>query len=532
MLKRNLFSYQVSDLLLLTLTAIFLGIFYNLKTIETELLLCSGQERSWFAFCLVLKLISVVVATILFFLLCSFNKTLLKFFLILFLFISTVYLYVLNKFGTILDGAMIANALESAGHVDEVTDFSLIFYFLFCALLPAYVVFRLKIVAANLKKKILVAIVCVLLIVIAHFSSSAEKTLKVAFSQYSPPSYIASIYEYFDRFYNQSKQGEQRQPLTNFYKFSRAKNLQNFNVVLIVGESLRSDHLGLNGYSRNTTPNLSKTVNLLDYTVDASFNTTTRSVTSMLSHRGVKDFKDIPPEKSIVNLFKELGFKTHWYSAQSSKEFHNGMLNIMALEADDYFFRDRLQAENKSSKTYDEDLLPHLQSAVSNGGNNFIVLHSFGSHIRFHERYPENFKFFLPECTTLPASCPNQTVINSYDNSVLYTDNFVSRVIEILQNTNSILFFVSDHGSFLGEGGVYANGGGNDSDSDAVKKVPMFFYMTDELQRDKFFRRKFLAASKKTSSQDLSHDNLFDSLLDCAGIESELFDRNLSLCRK
>jgi glucan phosphoethanolaminetransferase (alkaline phosphatase superfamily) len=121
--------------------------------------------------------------------------------------------------------------------------------------------------------------------------------------------------------------------------------------------------------------------------------------------------------------------------------------------------------------------------------------------------------------------------VNSYDNSVLYTDYFVSRVIESLKGTNSILFFAADHGVFLGEDGMQANGN-SDDESDAVKKVPLFFYMTDSLKKDKFFRQKFSIAAKKTSLQNLSHDNLFDSLLDCSGVSSDLFKRKLSICQK
>lgn len=532
MLKKNLFPRQISDLFLLIVAAIILVIFYNFKTIESELLLSLDPKSFATLSLFILKIFSVISVTIIFFLALSFNRILLKTFLILNLFISSGYFYVLNKFGTILDGAMIANALDSVGHADEVVDYSLAIYFLCLALLPAIAISKLKITSTSWRVKSITATLFALFLVGAHLVSSKEKALKISFSQYSPPSYAISIYEYFERFHGELAQGRERQPLTDFYKFSRAKNPQNFNVVLIIGESLRADHLSLNGYARETSPRLEKIHGLLNYTIDASFNTTTRSVTSMLSHRSRKDFADIPPEKSVVNLFKELGFKTSWYSAQSSKEFHNGMLNIMAAEADDYFFRDRLQSANKSNKIYDEALIPYLQSAIKNGGNNFVVLHSFGSHIRFHERYPENFKVFTPECLALPASCPQENVSNSYDNSVIYTDYFVSRVIESLQGSKSILFFASDHGSFLGEGGVYANGGGEDAKSDSVKKVPMFFYMTDELKRDEFFRRKFLTASKKTHSKNLSHDNLFDSLLDCSGVESDLFKRNLSICRK
>ncbi len=522
---------KITDLFLIIISSILIGIFYNLKTIESEFLLCF-QDLSFLKIATFLLEIAAIISVLLvFFLALSFNKILLKTFLILTIFISTGYLYVLNKFGTILDGAMIANALESAGHADEVIDYSLGIYFFFFALVPALLIFRVEISKINLRKKIIISVANIIFLAFLQVTFSADKILKIAFVQYSPANYGTAIYEYFDRFHNQLRQGKDRRSLSEFYKFQREKDPKNFNVILIIGESLRADHLGLNGYERNTTPLLSATPNLLNYTISASFNTTTRSVTSMLSHRTKDNFVDIPPEKSVVSVFKDLGFKTYWYSAQSSKEFHNGMLNIMAAEADDYFFRDRLLSSLRSHKIYDEALIPHLQSALKNGGHNFIVLHSFGNHIRFHERHPESFTVYVPECQLLPSSCPKKDVNNSYDNSVLYTDYFVSSVIKSLEGTNSILFFASDHGAFLGENGIYANGGGDVANLDPVKKVPMFFYMTDQLRRDKFFHKKFVSAAKKTKLTNLSHDNLFDSLLDCSGVKSELFDRDLSICK-
>ncbi len=532
MLKRNIFftKTKISDLGLIGIAAIILAIIYNFRTIESEVADCLAHP-SFLSFEIwALEIIAVILVSAVISIMFSFNKIVLKILLILVFGISTLYLYIMNKFGTVLDGAMIANALESSGHVDEVVDYSAIFYFLSWFLPTLFLIFRIEIVTTKLKKKLCLTSTSIFFLLFLHFAFASEKLLRSSFVQYSPINYSVAIYEYFDRFYGQIKQGEVRQDLGKFYKFKREKTPDNLNVILIIGESLRYDHLGLNGYERNTTPRLASIDKLLNFTITSAFNTTTRSVTSMLSHRKLADFVDIPPEKSLVSVFKELGFKTYWYSAQSSKEFHNGMINIMAAEADDYFFRDRLQAAGHSYKVYDEALIPHLDQAIKQGGDNFIVLHSFGNHVRFHERYPENFRIFMPECKLLPSSCLREDIMNSYDNSVLYTDYFVSQVIESVKNTKAIVFFVADHGVFLGEDGIYANGGQKDAESDEVKKVPMFFYLSEKLRNDKFFRQKFANAAKKVVQKNLSHDNVFDSLLDCSGVKSDLFKRNLSIC--
>lgn len=530
MLKKTFSPLTIHDLALIVVSSIMLTIFYNFKTLESgfSTLLLDFSVLNLLQF--LLGIVAIFLVTALLLVIFSFNKIALKTLLILFCVVSTIYFYVLNKFGTILDAAMIANALESLGHADEVIDFSLVGYFIFFAFLPALVILRLKIVASKKSHKLMFVAVASIICLATHLLFAAQKTLKIAFTQYSPVNYSTAIYEYFERFHAQLDQGKQRISLSEIYKFERAKSLENFNVILIVGESLRADHLGLNGYQKDTTPLLAQQKNFLNFVVESNFNTTTRAVTSMMSHRNKSEFVDVLPEKTLISVFKELGFKTYWYSAQSSKEFHNGMINMMAAEANEYFFRDRLQSANHSYQTYDEALIEPLKKVLQNGGNNFVVLHSFGNHIRFHERYPRQFAKYLPECEKLPDSCPKQDVNNSYDNSVLYMDYFVSQVIKSLQNTNSLLIFAADHGVFLGENGVFANGSA-DAQNDAVKKVPMFFYMTDELMKQKYFRQKFVTASHKMGMTNLSHDNVFDSVLNCAAIDSDLFQRKQSICQ-
>ncbi len=514
---------KITDLHLIVISAFFLGIFYNFKIIAPEF---STSFVTFF--CEILVSISI---SILFFLSLSFSKILLKIFLSLIFLCSTIYLYVLNKFGIILDGSMISNGLNSVGHVNEVTEYSLIFSFLFFAILPIFLIWRAQFSKINYAKKNIAAALCSAFLIAAHISFLPDEILKSSATKYSPVNYFEALIDYFQRFHGQLRAVENRTDLTNFYKFKRDKKSNNLNIVLIIGESLRADHLGLNGYKRNTTPNLLKKKGFLNFTVEPSFNITTSSVTSMLSHRTKSNFIAIPPEKSIVSLLGQMGFKTHWYSAQSSKEFGNGMLTIMAMEADDYFFRDHLKSVNRSNKIYDEALLPHLKEVIAaNKGNNFVVLHTFGSHIRTHERYPESFKIFSPQCEKIASSCPKDQVINAYDNSVLYTDHFISQAIELLKDTDSIIFFVSDHGIFLGENGVYANGNSSQI-KNPFNKVPMFFYMTPSLRKNAAYQKKFMAAKSKIASSELSHDNLFDSILSCSGIDSDLLDRNLSICR-
>ncbi|MES2676963.1 MAG: sulfatase-like hydrolase/transferase [Pseudomonadota bacterium] len=524
-MNKKILSAQ--DLVLAAIAALSLVLIYNFKTIGARFSLYSSGEILIFA----AEISIAFLTTFLFFLICSFNKKFFKTILVLMFLFSTISLYILNKFGIIFDEIMLANAFTSVGHVGEVVDYSLAIYFLFGTILPAVLIIKINLQSTKIKTKLIVLIIAAISYGAIYSGFNKGSTSKI-FNSYSPINYFGSTYKFYQRFHSGLKQAKLRVDLDKFYNFDYDKKLDDLNVVLIIGESLRADHLHLNGYWRQTTPNLEKINNLLHYQIRASFNTTTPSVTSILSSRTKAEFIDIPPEKSIISVFKNLGFKTYWYSAQSSKEFTNGMLNIMAAETDNYFFIDKLQTTLKANqKVYDENLLPFFDQALSSGGNKFIILHSFGSHIRFDERSPENFKIFKPECIGLPSSCPKDLVANSYDNSVVYTDHFVASAINRLKNTNSILFYVSDHGVFLGENNVYANGNSDQID-DKVHIVPMLIYMTDSVLKNKDYQQKFNSAKAKINAKNLSHDNLFDSIIDCSAIKSNILQRNLSLCQE
>jgi KDO II ethanolaminephosphotransferase len=250
----------------------------------------------------------------------------------------------------------------------------------------------------------------------------------------------------------------------------------------------------------------------------------------LLSHRLNSEFQDVLNEKSLVDLMKNLGFKTHWYSMQSSKQFGTEMLNIMAMEADNYLFRDRIKIDFPNKENlYDEDLLPYFSKAMQDKQRNFIFLHSFGSHTHHFERFPSEFKKYSDQCGKNPKICSAEQIKNAFDNTVLYTDYFLNEIIKTVDKSNAILFYISDHGSFLGEGGIYANGS-SDKAEDIAHNVPMFIYFSEKLQKNKNYKSKLMKA-KSNQDKVLNPNYFFDSILDCSMIKSDLISkRKFSVC--
>ncbi len=297
-------------------------------------------------------------------------------------------------------------------------------------------------------------------------------------------------------------------------------------VVLIIGEAARADHLGINGYHRPTTPHLAKNEVISFSDVISCGTLTGISVPCMITAATRYDPQEAFKRPSLMGIFKSAGFPTAWISNQRLLGTHDTGVSALAKEAD--FVRyNNPESHNIFSKLLDEDLLPLMDDfLLHNPRKAFIVLHSIGSHWRYDNHYPDQFRIFTPTCgkRSLKACNPDE-VMNSYDNSIVYTDHFIHQVIERLRGKKGMVWYVSDHGESLGEGGRW--GHGQKEDIDEQRKVPMVVWASESFKRA--FEEKWENLLSK-KAQTLSHDNLFHSVIDCAGIQSKEVVMEMSLC--
>lgn len=301
--------------------------------------------------------------------------------------------------------------------------------------------------------------------------------------------------------------------------------------VLIIGESARYDHFGINGYDRDTTPNLSKTDNLTSFKARSCGSNTFISVPCMLSRFAEQDSHLIDTETTILSVLTRMGFDTIWMGTQSIAKYYRnkkggsfyGEVSFHMIPGGSFIF---------FPNDLDEKLLPYLEQNIQSDTKKFIVLHTTGSHWDYRKRYSKKYAKFQPDLgdVTLkndPANCAREELINSYDNSILYTDFFVSSVIERLKAKKAFVIYASDHGESLGENGCFIHG--SDRYLAEQRTVPFIVWMSDSYKAahpDKW------AAIESAKASEISHDYIFHSILDCLGIESEIVDKSLSLCRR
>ncbi|MDE5987362.1 MAG: lipid A phosphoethanolamine transferase [Prevotella sp.] len=215
--------------------------------------------------------------------------------------------------------------------------------------------------------------------------------------------------------------------------------------VLVIGETARAMNFGIYGYSRDTTPMLSKTEGLTVFKdVLTQSNTTHKSVPMLLSAASAEDYDRIYREKSIITAFREAGFHTAFFSNQRP---NHSFIDIFGMEADEWrFIKDGKDAEGNHS---DDRLAKLAEETIKKDYRKlFIVLHTYGSHFNYRERYPRSAAVFRPDNATEAVASNRPELVNAYDNTIRETDRLLADMAGMLRDSGALsaMLYTSDHG--------------------------------------------------------------------------------------
>jgi glucan phosphoethanolaminetransferase (alkaline phosphatase superfamily) len=292
-------------------------------------------------------------------------------------------------------------------------------------------------------------------------------------------------------------------------------------VVMVIGESGRYDRWSLNGYQRDTNPLLKQEPNLVMLPdLITAVSATRLSVPVILSRKpATQSLQAGFSEKSFLTAFKEAGFKTYWLSNQISFGQFDTPVSVFAKEADVIQFMNLGGFTDNSN--LDQILLDPLKNAINDPApKKLIVLHTLGSHWNYSHRYPKNFDKWQPSLFGVNNPVYTDLKIkpqlnNSYDNSILYTDWFLSQVIGSLKASNQLtsMLYVADHGQTLYDGTCNLAFHGHNTQFEF--HVPALMWYSDQYKEaypDK------LAQLQRHRKAHLSTENMFHSLLDMADL--------------
>lgn len=315
------------------------------------------------------------------------------------------------------------------------------------------------------------------------------------------------------------------------FKFNATKNEQAAKreiYVLVVGEASRAENWELFGYQRNTNPKLSQTPGLVLYK-DAitQSNTTHKSVPLILSAASAENYDVIYTQKSVSQAFREAGFSTIFLSNQIP---NRSFIDFFAGQADyTHNIRESSAGGIITINNYDESLIPLFQHYIDSlPGNLFFVLHTYGSHFNYKERYPSSFSHFTPDNATDVKVKNKQQLVNAYDNSIRYTDDFLHKIIGILQHTDATtaLLYSADHGEDLLDDKRHRFLHSSPNPTFYQLHIPVFLWFSENYQTH--FPQKVNAA-ESNSPKPVATNAVFHTLLDMAAIRTDYLQPDLSL---
>lgn len=294
--------------------------------------------------------------------------------------------------------------------------------------------------------------------------------------------------------------------------------------VLVLGETARAQSFSLNGYEKPTNQ-FTNQQNVVSFSNVSSCGTATAvSVPCLFSRLNKEDYdkRTAASQQNVVDLIHLAGADVLWISN------NNGSCKGVCIRVKSQ----QIPTDNGNplcdgEYCYDEALLQPLQFKLDNliSENTLIVLHMIGSHgPTYFKRYPENKRIFMPDCRRSDIqNCTDDQLGNTYDNTIAYTDYVLSQVINKLEqvsdklNVESSLLYISDHGESLGESGVYLHGLPYAFAPKEQTHVPMIFW-ADPMQTD--FN---LACLNQSQDINISHDNIFDTLLSIMSVKTKAY---------
>lgn len=339
-----------------------------------------------------------------------------------------------------------------------------------------------------------------------------------------PINAVSNLIEAFDRSFESKAYPETSRNFSYSARSTRPANEREV-YVMVVGETSRALNWQLAGYGRPTNPKLSGIPGLtfFPYSITES-NTTHKSVPMLLSYLSAENFNELPRTKSIVSAFKEAGYATAFFSNQPP---NGSYTQYFSEEAD----RTVYIKPNGSRPHLDEDLLVFLRKELADTAarKKFIVLHTYGSHFLYRDRYSKDCARFLPDDFIDASVKDREKLINSFDNTVLYTDSVLSEIIGILkgQNCRAAMFYSSDHGEDIFDDERQRFLHASPTPTYYQLRVATLCWLSDSLLKSEPMFAKALENNRwrRVSPQK----SLFPSMLQAAGIESPYITRSASL---
>tara|TARA_R110000868_G_scaffold120478_1_gene319974 strand:- start:39270 stop:40658 length:1389 start_codon:yes stop_codon:yes gene_type:complete len=432
----------------------------------------------------------------------------------------------------VFDYGMVQNTFETdtAEALSYINIYSLLFFIIFSAL-PSWLIYSVKLVYKPFlyeiisRLKLLAISIITVLIIVGLFNANYAA---VGRNNKDLINYITP-YKMFDASYKYIRDNYFHQPLKfkvldTTPSISLAPNKKQL-MVLVLGETARAQSFSLNGYKKLTNKNLEKKGVVSFSNVSSCGTATAVSVPCMFSRMYKTNYnkRSAIAQQNVIDIIHLAGSDVLWISN------NNGSCKGVCTRV-----KTKQVSTNKDNPLcdgeycYDEALLKPLKIKMKNITNQstLIILHMIGSHgPTYFKRYPEDKRLFMPDCQRSDIqNCSQEQLVNTYDNTIAYTDYVLSKIITELDSISRIndidvsMLYISDHGESLGEKGLYLHGLPYAFAPQEQTHIPMIYWAASRQSN------MDLACLKNISNRPISHDNLFDILLSNMSIKTTIYN--------
>lgn len=449
------------------------------------------------------------------------------------LLLSSCAAYFMDSYNVIIDSDMIQNVVRTnVAESRDLVSFKMMLYVVLLGIIPSVVVQRTRIVFRGRvqelisRSKLVIPALAVAVLAMLLFGSYYASFLR----EHKPLRYYANpggyLYAAVKYVHASLKGGAHVVRAVGLDARIPPSDTERELVIFVLGETARADRFSLNGYARETNPLLKKEA-VISYANCWSCATSTAvSVPCMFSVYKESGYtaEKARTTENLLDVLTHAGVNVLWLDNNSDSR---GVAARVPYK--DY----KTRANNPvcDVECRDEGMLFDVQKYIDEHpkGDMFIVLHQMGNHgPAYYKRYPKKFEKFAPACgTNQLEACSKEEIDNAYDNAILYTDYFLSRVIGLLKKNSAqfeaALFYISDHGESLGENGVYLHGMPNFVAPDAQRRVPAIMWFGNN------FNDIDVRALIKNRNRKYSHDNVVHTVLGFMEIETSLYEKKLDM---
>jgi len=332
-----------------------------------------------------------------------------------------------------------------------------------------------------------------------------------------------------DRAIKQSKYAETSRDFSYHATTHRSDTIPEI-YVLVVGETSRADNWSLYGYNRETNPGTSALKNLVVYRDAITMsNTTHKSVPTIMSSAGSEHYDSLYYRKGVISAFNEVGYTTAYYSNQQR---NHSFIDAFGSEAQEVkFLKDKVSLMGNN---YDDELVECVKSKLDkyDGGKLLIVVHMYGSHFNYKDRYPREEAHFKPDNVISAERVYRKELINAYDNTIRNTDKVLSSIIRLVdaKGVSSAVIFTSDHGEDIYDDSRDRFLHASPQPTYYQLRVPMLVWTSEQYGA----RYPEAVARLRANANAAVSTNMviFHSLLDMSGIESPYKKNSLALSNR